>query len=131
MNDINVFQAILGATEPWAVRAVEVDTTKEVIRIEMEVRQDRRDVVELLAKLDHRQTRLEVELERAFLKEMGGGCSVPLAARARLRGAEADFSVFYSEPDGSRPVRLDEVCRDLSQAEEFARGLAGRVRSRR
>lgn len=41
MNDINVFQAILGTTEPWAVRAVEVDTTKEVIRIEMEVRQDR------------------------------------------------------------------------------------------
>jgi len=97
----------------------------------VEARQDRREVVDMLARLDCRQTRLEVELERAFLQEMGGGCSVPLAARARLRGAEADFSVFYSEPDGSRPVRLDEVCRDLSQAEEFARGLAGRVRSRR
>ncbi len=97
----------------------------------VEVRQDRRDVVELLAKLDHRQTRLEVELERAFLKEMGGGCSVPLAARARLRGAEADFSVFYSEPDGSRSVRLDEVCRDLANSESFARSLADDLRSRR
>jgi transposase len=41
MNDITVFQAILGNTEPWAVKAVEVDTAKEVIRIEMEVRRDR------------------------------------------------------------------------------------------
>ncbi|MCX5795556.1 MAG: hydroxymethylbilane synthase [Elusimicrobia bacterium] len=96
----------------------------------VEARQDRRDVVELLAKLDDRHTRVEVELERAFLKVMGGGCSVPLAARAKLRGAEADFSVFYSEMDGSRAVRLNEVCRDLPRAEEFARELAGRVRRR-
>jgi hydroxymethylbilane synthase len=97
----------------------------------VEARQDRREIVELLARLDCRQTRIEVELERAFLKEMGGGCSVPLAARARLRGGEADFSVFYSEPDGPRSVRLDEACRDLSRAEEYVRDLAGRVRSRR
>jgi hydroxymethylbilane synthase len=97
----------------------------------VEARQDRREVVELLAKLDHRQTRLEVELERAFLKEMGGGCSVPLGARAKMRGTEADISVFYSQPDGSRPVRLDEVCRDLSKITECVRDLAGRVRGRR
>ena len=41
MNDITVFQAILGNTEPWTVKAVEVDTAKETIRIEMEVRRDR------------------------------------------------------------------------------------------
>jgi hydroxymethylbilane synthase len=96
----------------------------------VEARQDRREVAELLARLDCRQTRIEVELERAFLKEMGGGCSVPLAARARLRGTEAEFSVFYSEPDGSRSVRFDETCRDLSRAQEHARDLAGRVRCR-
>jgi hydroxymethylbilane synthase len=93
----------------------------------LEVRQDRREVVEFLAALDHRQTRVEVELERAFLKEMGGGCSVPLAARAKWRGAEVDFSVFYSESDGSRPIRIEEVCRDLSQVEKYTRDLAGRV----
>jgi hydroxymethylbilane synthase len=97
----------------------------------VEAPQDSREIVELLARLDHRQTRLEVELERAFLKEMGGGCSVPLAARAKVREAEADFSVFYSDPDGSHSVRFDEVCRDLSQAQACARDLAGRVRSRR
>ena len=97
----------------------------------VEARQDRGEVMELLAGLDCRQTRIEVELERAFLQEMGGGCSVPLAARAKLRGVEADFSVFYSEPDGSRAVRFDEVCRDLSRANECARDLAERVRCRR
>ncbi|MDD5627908.1 MAG: hydroxymethylbilane synthase [Elusimicrobia bacterium] len=96
----------------------------------LEARQDRPEVVGLLAKLDDRRTRAEVELERAFLKELGGGCSVPLAARARLRGAGAELCVFYSEPDGSRAVRLHEACEDLARAEEFVRNLAGRVRSR-
>jgi len=41
MNDVAVFQAILGATDPWLVRAVQVDTAKETILIEMEVKRDR------------------------------------------------------------------------------------------
>ena len=41
MNDISVFQAILGATEPWRVEAVAVDTAKELIRIEMGLLKDR------------------------------------------------------------------------------------------
>jgi len=96
----------------------------------VEAREDQSEVLELLSGLDHRPTRLEVELERAFLKEMGGDCLVPLAARAAVRGSEADMSVFICEPDGSRPVRLSAVCRDLENREAFARDLASQVRSR-
>jgi len=97
----------------------------------VEARKDRRELLELLALLDHAATRVEVEMERAFLRELGGGCSIPLAARAKARGAEADMSVFFSEPDGSRAVRLSGVCKDLKRREEFARDLAGQVRSDR
>jgi len=97
----------------------------------LETRCDRPEIRELLAAIDHETTRQEVELERALLKELGGGCSVPLAARARVSGRAAEVSVFLSEPDGSRAVRLDAECRDLAAREAFAWDLAGRVRARR
>ncbi len=36
--------------------------------------------------LDHGPTRIEVAVERAFLRGMGGGCGIPLGARARADG---------------------------------------------
>ena len=35
MNDTKVFQALLGATDPWAVEAVEMDTAREAVTIEL------------------------------------------------------------------------------------------------
>lgn len=35
MNDTKVFQALLGATEPWVVEAVEMDTARETVTIEL------------------------------------------------------------------------------------------------
>ena len=97
----------------------------------LEARGDRREVVSLLGRLDHAGTRLEVELERVVVQELGGGCSVPLAARAEAGAGQARLSVFFSEPDGSRAVRLAGLCRDLAAREAFARDLAAQVRARR
>jgi hydroxymethylbilane synthase len=72
----------------------------------LEARADRVEVLELLAPLDHAGTRLEVGLERAFLKAVGGGCSTPLGALARAEGGAASLTVFWSDPEGCRPVRL-------------------------
>ena len=35
MNDTKVFQALLGATDPWVVEAVEMDTARETVTIEL------------------------------------------------------------------------------------------------
>jgi len=94
----------------------------------LEARGDRGDVLGLLAGLDHRATRLEVEFERAFLQEMEGGCSVPLGARAVARLTQVEMRVFYSEPDGSRAFRQTAVCRNLDDRDAFARDLAAQVR---
>jgi hydroxymethylbilane synthase len=96
----------------------------------LEARADRPDILALLSRLDHRPTRLEVELERAFLLALGGNCSVPLAARAKVEGDQAAVKVFYAQADGSGAVRLDDNCRDMGQHEAFGRDLAARVLSR-
>lgn len=84
----------------------------------------------LVRRLDDAATRRAVELERAFLAAVGGGCSTPLAALARPSGSGLDLSVFWAREDGSGAVRLSEVCRDLSRMSEFATALAARLKPR-
>ena len=39
-------------------------------------------MIEVLAAIDHAPTRRAVEVERAFLAELGSGCSLPVGAHA-------------------------------------------------
>lgn len=89
----------------------------------------RAEVLALLAALDHPGTRLEVECERAFLEEFGGGCSTPLGALVRVGETGLTLSAFWSESDGSGPVRLSQACPDPRRAMAFAREMADRLRS--
>ncbi len=50
----------------------------------VQCRGDDRRMLELLASIHHADTGLCVEAERAFLKEVSGGCSAPAACHARL-----------------------------------------------
>jgi hydroxymethylbilane synthase len=93
----------------------------------VEARSDRRDVISVLARLDHEATRREAECERAFLAEIGGGCSTPLGALACWREGLLSMAVFWSDPEGRRPVRLEEACPTGVGAPDFSRGLARRV----
>ena len=45
---------------------------------------DEAEAFELLRGIGHEPTELETTAERAFLEGLGGGCAVPVAARARL-----------------------------------------------
>jgi len=95
----------------------------------LEFRSDREDVRAVLAAFDDENTRLEVELERAFMRDMGGGCSTPLGALARSKPDGVEFTVFWSDSEGRRPVRLSG--RSGKRPEELAslaEGLRGRIR---
>ena len=48
--------------------------------VAVECRTDDVEVVAALAGIDHAKTRREVEIERAFLAELGSGCSLPVGA---------------------------------------------------
>jgi hydroxymethylbilane synthase len=89
----------------------------------LEARRDRPEVLKLLAAVGDERTRLEVELERAFLKVMSGGCSTPLGALARADGDSVLFRVFWSRDDGTGAVRLSE--RSGLRPEESASLLDG------
>jgi hydroxymethylbilane synthase len=64
----------------------------------------RRDLVELLAVLDHAATARCVRAERAFSRALSGSCNVPLGAYAETEGLSIRLRGFVAAPDGSRMV---------------------------
>ena len=60
-----------------------------------------------VAFLHHDPSFTEVTAERAFLRKLGGGCHVPVAARASIEGELLNIMGMVAEPDGRR------LCPDL------------------
>jgi len=82
----------------------------------LEIRRDDAGLAELLGFLDHGPTRMTVSAERAFLKELEGGCQVPIAGFARLDRDRLSFKGMVAELDGTRLFR-EETDGPKDQAE--------------
>jgi hydroxymethylbilane synthase len=55
--------------------------------------------------LNHADSRAAVDAERALLRSLGGGCQVPLGARAVVNGGRLRLHAVVAAPDGSEVVR--------------------------
>jgi hydroxymethylbilane synthase len=71
----------------------------------VESRADDDEVNQIAAVLNHQPTRLACEAERAFLKRLGGGCLVPIAALGRVEGERMNLAGMVASPDGKEIVR--------------------------
>lgn len=69
--------------------------------IAVEIRQNDPGIETMIAKLDHPETRIAVTAERAFLRELEGGCQVPIGALAVMDGDELRLDGFVGSLDGS------------------------------
>jgi hydroxymethylbilane synthase len=61
--------------------------------------------LELVSVLNHRDTRIAMDAERAFAHRLGGSCQSPIAAHARIGGRRLILDGLVAEPDGSRLLR--------------------------
>jgi hydroxymethylbilane synthase len=73
--------------------------------IAIETRSNNEFAVENVSQLDHRETRLACLAERAFLRGLGGGCQLPIAAHAVLAGDVLQLDGLVAKPDGSEILR--------------------------
>ena len=55
--------------------------------------------------MNHRLSYLEVLAERAFLRRLGGGCQVPVGARAVARDDRIELAGMVADPEGRRLCR--------------------------
>jgi len=89
--------------------------------IAVEVREKDKQTIEILEKLEHRQTRVCVTAERAFLRTLEGGCQVPIGAYAFLEGGQIVLEGVVGSLDGTMVFREKTTGRD---AESLGTDLA-------
>ena len=66
----------------------------------IEARESDRALLELLSGLDHTETRVQAEAERAFLARLGAGCHTAVAGLARLEGDALTVDGWVASVDG-------------------------------
>ncbi|MFN7134622.1 MAG: hydroxymethylbilane synthase, partial [Myxococcales bacterium] len=95
----------------------------------LEVRAADADTRRRVEALEHRDTRIAVSCERAFLARMGGGCQVPIAAHATVDGDRLAFRGLVGEPDGTRTIEYRDAItfRALEEVERLGTEAADRV----
>jgi hydroxymethylbilane synthase len=95
----------------------------------IETRADDSETIEAVGKLDHKFTRLACLAERAFLRSLGGGCQLPIAAYAVVREKRIRLDGLVAHTQGERIVR-DRISGGLDEAEELGRRLGEQLLSR-
>ncbi|HEY3331789.1 MAG TPA: hydroxymethylbilane synthase [Capsulimonadaceae bacterium] len=83
-------------------------------------------VNELLAPLNHPETRTAVLAERAYLAALGGGCHTPVGAWAWVDGGTVTLRVMVTRDNGD--IRRATVVGSVSAAEALGRRAAKEIR---
>lgn len=71
----------------------------------IEARSNDEEVLEMLAFLNHQETRWAVEAERAYLAEVEGGCQIPIGVYGKMEQEVLQLEAVILSVDGMRQVR--------------------------
>ena len=67
----------------------------------IQIRKADSEIAQLLTKINHQQTQIAVKCERAFLRELGGSCSTPVAIHAEVENDALKLKTIIFSYDGS------------------------------
>jgi len=80
--------------------------------IAIEIVEQRTDIQELLAPLNHLATEQAVRAERALMRKLEGGCQVPIGAFAQVVRGEITLHGMVASLDGVRLIRAEATGTD-------------------
>lgn len=92
--------------------------------IGLQIREADSALAGVLTKLNHATTAAELAAERSYLRALGGGCRLPIAAYCKLEGKQLSLDGLVAAPDGAAVIR-DRVRGAVEEAEELGTRLAG------
>ena len=92
----------------------------------IEINANRTDLIEILAPLNHIDTQLCVEAERAFSRALAGSCTVALGAYALKEGSTINITGFVASVDGKQMLR-ETTIGSISNADAVGRALADKL----
>lgn len=97
--------------------------------IGIETRDDDSAVRDVVRRIDHEETRIACEAERALLRRLGGGCLLPIAAHGVVAGKELKIDGLVASRDGKQIVR-HQISGSIADAERLGIELAERLLER-
>ena len=85
------------------------------------------EVLEAIKVLEHTPTSQRCLAERAFLRELEGGCQVPIGVNTRFEGDQLNLTGMVASLDGKRLIR-DQASGAASDAEAIGIALANTLK---
>lgn len=93
----------------------------------IECRADDTEVLSLIKVLEHTPTAQRCYAERAFLRELEGGCQVPIGVNTVIEGEQLTLTGVVASLDGQKLVK-DSITGNATAAEELGTQLAHKLR---
>ncbi|OZH52274.1 hydroxymethylbilane synthase [Hydrocoleum sp. CS-953] len=84
-------------------------------------------ILDLLKSLEHTTTAQRCYAERAFLRELEGGCQVPIGVNTQIEGEQLTLTGLVASLDGKKLVK-DVVIGAAAEAEQIGLELARKLR---
>lgn len=93
----------------------------------IECRADDPEILSLIKALEHTPTAQRCYAERAFLRELEGGCQVPIGVNTELDGTTLTITGLVASLDG-QTIISDRVTGEAAQADQLGIELAHRLK---
>ena len=89
--------------------------------------EDKPEVLEIIKVLEHTTTSRRCLAERAFLRELEGGCQVPIGVNSQVNNEDLTLTGMVASLDGKRLIR-DEASGSAADPESIGIELAGKLK---
>ena len=89
--------------------------------------EDKPEVLEIIKVLEHTTTSRRCLAERAFLRELEGGCQVPIGVNSQISNEELTLTGMVASLDGKRLIR-DQATGSAADPESIGIELAGKLK---
>ncbi|KOP22870.1 hydroxymethylbilane synthase [Hapalosiphon sp. MRB220] len=93
----------------------------------IECRAEDTELISLLKAIEHPETRDRCLAERAFLRELEGGCQVPIGVNTEINGIDLTLTGIVASVDGQKVVQ-DTISGETKDAEQLGTQLAKQMR---
>lgn len=94
--------------------------------IGVEIRRDHEEITRLVSRIDHTESRCAIQAERSFLKQLEGGCQVPIGSLGTVDNSRLILEGLVASLDGKKVVRSSITGR-LGEAEILGQRLAEKL----
>lgn len=92
----------------------------------IEIRKNDEFMLKITYYLNHKDSEISLNAERAFLKRLGGGCQIPIGVLAKVIDKKLIIKGMLSNLNGKDVIR-DEIFGDVSNPESYGIFLAEKI----